>query len=223
MNDHQIERAAMIPDAAVESIRKLYPFPRNKQSEMAAVRRALERLVQGERDGSAMSKGDAIIYLRGRIEAAAASFYGREKKFTPHLTTFLNQSRYLKGEELIAPENLADAIVVLKCYPGIKFSDANYQVHLPVLKVIDQIIKQYGEGSVEYLRERVTLFAECVAEWDAADLQYLPGPIKFFKEERYAQDDRHWRRNPPKGYGAEREQIQRIVGAMGRDKVPGIA
>lgn len=167
-----------------------------------------------------MELGNAIAFLRIHLAEASRSMYGREKKYVPHLTTFLNQSRYLVTASVEAPPNLAEAIDILKLYPGVVVEDSAYQVHLPVLRVIDSHIDFYkathGAAAASYIRQRVFRYAECVAKWDSSELQYVPNPMKFFQERRYEQPDSRWERKPAQGFGAERQQIDRLVSGMGR-------
>ena len=207
------------PDVVCESIRKPYPHPRDKKTEMAAVRRTLDRLCAGELDGEPMAPQAAIAFLREKVEGAAELFYGREKKFVPHLTTYLNQSRYLKTETTELPQNLEEAMSILKLYPGISVHDVDVQSHLPVLKVIDAHIEYYkathGAAAASFIRQRVFRFAECVAKWSEQEYQYIPNPMKFFGERRYEWPDSRYSRKAPTGYEAERQQIHRVAATVG--------
>lgn len=202
----------IFPPVAVESIRRSYIWLRRKESEELAIRKALDRLVQGE-TGEAMTPADAITFLRSRIVEARQSFVGRERKFTPHLTTYLNQRRYLVVDRLPPPENLGDAISILSCYPTIPEVDVD--AHMPVLRVIaahiDYLQPTHGAAAASYIRTRTLRFAEIVHRWPEGEMQFIPGADRFFKERRYEQDERHWVRTAKAGFESERDQLHRIV------------
>jgi hypothetical protein len=205
------------PEIAIESIRKLYPYPRKKPVEQRRIHEALGRIVAGEIDGQPRSPADAIAFLRERTQGARRMLLGREKKFIPHASTFFHQSRYLRSAVLAeeVPVRLEEALGILRCYPNVVIRGRDLEAHLAVLRVIDACLAELGPTrggqAAAYLRERVERYAACVARWDPADLQYLPGAIRFFKERRYEQNPQHWDRKPPSGYAAERAQLQRLT------------
>ena len=200
------------PDVAIEALRKIFPFPRAKAAEMKCLRATLERLTQGEADGKPMNPQEALTYLREKMAAAGMALVGRERRFCPHLTTWLNGRRYLTPT-LPPPANLEEAIGILECYPGITVVDV--EAHMPVLRVLDAHLDYlrptHGAAAASYLRTRTLRYAEIVERWPTADLQFVPSPLKFFKERRYEQDPRRWERNPANGFQSEREQLTRLL------------
>jgi hypothetical protein len=211
MNDLHV--ADPYPEVLLDSLRKAYPHPRNRKAEILALRKTLDRLVQGETDGKAMSTEAAVAFLRTRLEEARQAFSLRSKAFTPHLSTFLNQRRYLRVQSAEVPENLEDAISILSCYPTVAAVDVD--AHMPALRVIDEHIKYlratHGSAAASYIRQRTIRFAECVAKWPDGESQFIPGADKFFKERRYEQPESLWVRTPKAGFESERAQLARIM------------
>jgi hypothetical protein len=202
----------LYPEVALDAIRRPFPFPRSRKLELVAVRKALDRLVQGE-TGTPMSPQEAVTYLRGRTEAAKAALAGREKRHTPHLTTWLNGRRYLSVTPQETPDNLEEAISVLSCYPTITTVDVD--AHMPILKIIDQHIEYWrathGAAAASYLRQRTHRYAEIVARWPREDLQFVPNPLRWFTERRYEQRDELWERTPKSGFESERSRLHLIA------------
>ena len=200
------------PEVAIESLRKIFPYPRNRKLELVCVYKTLERLVQGE-TGSPMTPAEAVTYLRGRLEIAATALAGRAKKFTPHLTSYLNGRKYLTTAPPETPKNLEDAISVLACYPTITTVDVD--AHMPILKIIDQHIEYWrathGAAAASYLRQRTMRYAELVARWPPGESQFIPGADKWFRERRYEQREDLWVRTAKTGFESERAQLQRIM------------
>lgn len=200
------------PDVVLEALRKLFPYPRAKANEMKCLRATLERLTQGEADGKPMNPQEAIAYLREKMAAAGQALAGREKRYVPHLTTWLNGRRYLTPT-LPPPANLEEAIGILACYPTI--TEVDVQAHMPVLRIIDENLRYlqatHGSAAASYMRTRTLRFAECVQRWPSGEMQFVPGADKFFKERRYAQDERFWNRNQANGFQSEREQLSRLL------------
>jgi hypothetical protein len=200
------------PLVAIESIRLIFPYPRNRKLELVCVHKTLERLVQGE-TGSPMTPVEAITYLRGRLEVAKVAFAGRAKAYTPHLTSYLNGRRYLATLPQETPKNLEDAVSILACYPTVIAVDV--QAHIAVLQVIGELIEftraTHGAAATSYIRQRVARYRELVSRWPTDQIQYVPSPEKFFRERRHEQPDRMWERTPKNGYQSEREQIARIM------------
>lgn len=206
----QVESA--YPPAAVDSIRRSYLHLRKKGAEETAIRKALDRLVQSE-TGKPMTPEDAIAFLRSRVFEARQAFAGREKMYVPHLTTYLNQRRYLVVAQLPPPENLEDAVSILGCYPTITAVDVD--AHMGILRVIashiDYLKPTHGSAAASYIRTRTLRFAEIVNRWPAEEMQFIPGADRFFKERRYEQDERHWVRTAKSGFESERQQLQRVI------------
>lgn len=206
------------PEAAVESIRKIYPTRKSRAAEQERIRQALDRIVGGEIDGKPRTPEQAIAFLREKVTEARATLSLRERKYIPHLTTWLHQSRYLRTLPEAVPANLEEAITILQCYPGIASTDwdaKKVEAHMAALRLIDEHIRYltptHGQAAASYLRTRVIRYAECVARWPSQDLQYVPGVMKWFGEQRYGQHERHWDRTPANGYASEREQLQRLA------------
>lgn len=200
------------PEVAIESIRRSYLFLRQKKAEVAAIRKALDRLVVGE-TGKGMSPEEAITFLRSRVVEARQSFVNRTKAFTPHLSTYLNQRRYLRVNIAEPLESIEDAVSILACYPNITSVDID--AHMPILRIIDEHCKYlratHGSAAASYIRTRTIRFAECVKKWPDADMQFVPGPMKFFKERRYEQHERTWTRAAPNGFQSERDQLSSLI------------
>jgi hypothetical protein len=201
------------PDVAIEALRRLFPHPRAKQAEMKCLRATLGRLVQGEVDGSPKTPQEAIAYLREKLAEAAQALTCREKRFTPHLTTWLNGRRYLTPT-LPPPANLEDAISILACYPTI--TEVDIDAHMPILRVIDEHCRYlettHGSAAASYIRTRTLRFAECVARWPSTDLQFIVSPLRFFKERRYEQRDDLWVRHATaNNFQSERDQLSRLL------------
>lgn len=206
-----LQSPEMFPDVAIEAIRKPYPHPRKKRDEMNAVRRALDRLVQGE-SGKPMSPEDAIAFLRSKTDEARRTFACRSKAYTPHLTTWMNQRKYLTNA-LPTPEHMDDAISILVAYPTITVVDVD--AHMGILRVIDEHIRYlsptHGTAAASYIRTRTFRYAECVAKWPAEEIQFVPNPLKWFNERRYEQHEKWWTRTAANGFQSERDQLLRIV------------
>lgn len=205
------------PGVVVEAIYMAYPRKKgSKPKSLESIRKALDRIASGEIDGQGRAPADAIYFLRQKTDEARRELFGRLSQFIPYATTYYNQSRYLRREEKYVPDALGECKLILETYPGVKVSAANLDAHMPVLKIIDGCIRglkaSKGDAAASYIRQRVFRFAECVSKWPEEDMQYLPGPAKFFSEGRYEQHERHWTRKPVADFGSEREQLRRILG-----------
>lgn len=205
------------PDVVVATVYAAYPRKKgSKPKGLESIRRALDRIMAGEIDGQARTQSEAIYYLRQKTDEARSEMFERMAQFVPHATTYYNQSRYLRKPEKYVPEALVDCRTILNTYPGITVTSSNIDAYMPVLKIIDGCLRglksSKGDAAASYIRQRVVRFAECVAKWPKEDLQYVPGPAKFFREGRYEQHERHWDRKSNGGFGAEREQLGRILG-----------
>jgi hypothetical protein len=73
---------------------KLYPRKVGRRKALTAIRHAIERLVAGE-SGTKMKKSKAIAELSKAVSLYSTSNDARRGPFTPHGTTWFNQSRYL--------------------------------------------------------------------------------------------------------------------------------
>jgi len=204
--------------AAVETIYKAYPRKKQHATALASIQMALDRIVAGEIDGKPRTKEEAIFYLRDAATEARSMMFNRESRHIPYPSTWFNQSRYLRNALTEVPKDLTDCVEILNAYPnGIKVVPSNLDTYMPLLRVISECIEclhsTHGEAAASYIRIRVIRFAECVARWPEADLQYVPGPMKFFKERRYDNDPRTWECQPQNGYRSERDQLHRVVGS----------
>ena len=204
------------PEVTLNSLRKPYPFPRSKPAELLSLRKALNRLTQGERDGKEMAPEEAIAFLRSRIELAAQQLAGKAKGFTPHLTTWLNQSRYLRsGAVLLAdPQKTGDAMRILSAFPWRTGMPRNTEHLAPLLADIERGIEElrviHGDAAPAWMLRQVQKFAQIVAAMSDEARQWMPGARKFFEEQKWRLDDRHWDRRPAVGYQSERAQMARV-------------
>lgn len=206
-------------DVTVESIRKCYSPLRKKAEEHKSIRQALDRIVAGEIDGQPRTQEEAIAYLRAKCAEAKIMMSGRERQYIPHLTTYLNQMRYLRQgmNEVAPPEELNEAITILQAYPRIPqdWGPKQLESYMGILRVIDEHIRYlkatHGAAAASYIRTRTMRFAECVKRWSEEDQQFIPGPIKFFAERRYEQSEQLWNRKAVNNFESEREQIRRII------------
>lgn len=205
------------PDVVVETIYSAYPRKKgSKPKGLESIRKALDRIVAGEIDGQPRTPAEAIYFLRQATDEARREMFGRMSQFVPHVTTYYNQSRYVRKQEKYVPEALGECRSILNAYPGVHVTSSNIDAYMPVLKIIDGCIRglkvRQGDAAASYIRQRVVRFAECVAKWPDDEHQYIPGPAKFFSEGKYEQHERHWTRKAANGFGAEREQLGRIMG-----------
>lgn len=198
------------PQAALESIYKLYPRPENRKAAIQRIEEALSRIVSGEIDGAPRTQQEAILYLRERTEAARQEFAGREKRFIPHPTTWYGNRRYLRTRTESIPKNLLVCVDILSCYPfmpdGQKIA-ADLQAFLPQLSAVEKAVNQVGS---EELLKKVCLFAHHVSEWPKDDLRFVPGALRWFSESRFQQDEQQWIRKAENSWEAGRQQIARV-------------
>jgi hypothetical protein len=195
------------------SVYVIYPNKQDRKTSLKRIEEALNRICDGEIDGKPRTQPEALDFLRKKTEEARVAFYGREKKWIPHSTTFYRQARYLRPdappEDL--PTQLEACINVLACYPMQPTQTAiraEIKAFLPALKAIDKVLKTIP---LLDLMKRVRLYKECVADWAKDDLKYVPNPTRFFSERRYEQDDSQWRRKSTPTYEDERNQIRRVL------------
>ena len=204
------------PNPTLMSIYVVYPNKQNRGKSLERIREALNRICAGEIDGKPRTQEEAVAFLRERTEEARRFFYGREKHWVPHSTTWFHQSRYLRphveGGEV--PENLEACVQILAAYPttpGVPTVRANVNSFLPALRAIDAILKS-ETISFEDLLRRVKLYRDCVSEWPKDDLKYIPNPRRWFDEHRFEQSEDQWRRKPSiANYQSERNQVLRLV------------
>lgn len=201
--------------AALMSVYVIYPNKKDRKTSLTRIEEALNRICEGEIDGKPRTQAEALAFLRQKTEEARVAFYGREKKWIPHSTTWMNQSRYLRpnAEPEDLPTQLEACINVLASYPMQPTQTAiraEIKAFLPALKAIDKVLKTVAFLD---LHKRVKLYRECVAEWPKDDLKYVPNPKRWFDEQRFSQDDSQWRRKTTPTYENERDQIRRVLNA----------
>lgn len=206
----------ILPDPVLLSIYNLFPRKADRKRALQEIGLALDRISQGEIDGSPRTAEEAISYLRQKTTEAAAELGGREAKWIPMPSTWFHQSRYLrveKHEEL--PANLESCIAILALYPNSPSQAnirANVKAFMPALGAISKAVAGLmPQDAVEWLSKRTAMYAGCVAAWPKEDLQYVPSPKRWFEESRFARDERTWVRNRPASYHQEREQIRRLL------------
>ena len=221
MTDQLFPTSEVWPESTVESVYKLYPRKDAKPEAIRRIREALDRICNGEIDSAPRTKEQAVAYLRQRVDDCRQQFACREKKMIPMMSTWLNQSRYLRkpsDQNLCkswTPARTKNALDILRAYP--KQSAVGYEdldAIAPMLAAIDKCLvdldHKYGDSAWTYLMGRVETYAKCVATWPQADLQFVPNALRWFNERRYVQDEKYWQRTG-NGYSAEREQVQRII------------
>jgi hypothetical protein len=204
------------PEPVLESLYKAYPRKGDKKRCMSELIAALERICAGEIDGTGRNEREAIEYLRRQICAANAQMGSREKKFIPLLTTWLHQSRYLRSA---MPVELAEismrAIAILALYPKMPSQEViakNAAAYFPAIVAIEQCLAHQPASYDEYLAERVALYSFWVSQWPKEDLQYVPGPARWFNERRFEQDESQWRRTRGQSWQDDRDQVRRVLG-----------
>jgi hypothetical protein len=205
------------PPVLLTSLRRTWPhYGRgNAAGALEALRVALIRLTEGEGEGTPISAEAAVLFLRRKIELARVEFAGRDKKYVPHLQSWLNGRRYLAATPQETPKNLEDAISILGCYPNVEVKPWALNPWMPVLQLIDDQIKflqqTHGAAAASFIRVRVNRFAELYRRWPDEERQFLPGVRKFFEEQRWNHDERTWVRTPKAGFQSERAQLTRLV------------
>ena len=201
--------------AALMSVYVAYPNKQDRKTSLKRIEEALNRICDGEIDGQPRTQQQALEWLRQKTEEARVGYYGRERKWIPHSTTWYNQSRYLRPEikDETLPEQLEACINILSCYPkmpGQPAIRANIQSFLPALHSIDRALRTVPMAE---LTARTKLYRKCVEEWPREELKYVPGAKRWYDESRWQQDESLWQRKPVGGYQDERSQIARILGS----------
>lgn len=82
----------------VEAIYKTYPRKVGKRAALRAIQNAVQRLIDGE-SGSLMQWRQAEAFLASKSSEYANSIAGSRGVFTPHPSTWFNESRYLDDPE----------------------------------------------------------------------------------------------------------------------------
>jgi len=208
------------PLVAVESIYKVYPRKTGKPKALESIRKSLDRIAGGEVDGTTRSVEQSVTYLRDRTAAFAQAVSTRPPKSIPHPTTFYNQSRYIRRENLPLPKELATCKAILCEYPGIHVDDTNVDAFGDMLRLIEQEVEflrpTHGPMAGKFLQWRVQTFASCVSIWPESEVRFIPNAKTFFSERRYMQDERFWSRTEQlSGYEADRAQAGRIHRPVG--------
>jgi hypothetical protein len=85
-------------DSKIESVYSVYPRKVGKRTALRAIQFALTRLHDGEFHDKPMTWEDAFAFLFAKTKQYADSPAGNRGEFTPHPSTFFNQSRYLDHE-----------------------------------------------------------------------------------------------------------------------------
>lgn len=207
----------MIPEPTLLSLYAAYPRKTGRKQTLPKLAEALERISQGEIDGAPRTEAEAVTWLRERIDTFRLEVAGREERFIPHMTTWLNRRRYLRTEKTEEmPKRLEVCVAVLAMYPKMPTQEhiaQNVASFLPGLNAIDRCIAGQPASFVEYLGERVATYAFHVSRWPQAELQYVPSPQRWFSERRFEQHEQLWIRSVPAGYEQERAQVKRLLGS----------
>jgi hypothetical protein len=209
------------PESVLLSIYNAYPRRTGRPAALKRIAEALDRICQGEIDGSPRTQAEAIEFLRVKTEEARRQMGAREAKFIPHFATFLHQRRYLRPEVATAiaqPKRLQACIDILSEYPMIKrrtVSDEP-QTFMTALMAIDKALEQMEQrqppvNCVRRLKSRTEIYAMAVKQWPVEDLKFVPNPVKWFSEARYEQPEQSWQRKPVNGYEQERDQLRNIT------------
>jgi hypothetical protein len=220
---------AQHPESVLLSIYNAYPRKTGRPAALKRIREALDRIAEGEIDGSPRTQAEAIEFLRVKTEEARRQMGAREAKFIPHFATFLHQRRYLRPEVAIAveqPKRHWDCIQILAEYPAMPNDRAiadNLIAFLPALNAIDRALGVM-EGrllgftqadkaihAARRLKSRTGLYAMAVKEWPAEDLKYVPNPARWYSEGRFDQNEQLWQRKPTNGYEQERAQLNNLL------------
>lgn len=211
------------PESVLLSIYNAYPRKTGRPQAIKRIREALDRICQGEIDGQSRTQAEAIEFLRMKTEEARQQLGAREKKFIPHMATFLHQRRYLRPDvaTIKKPKRFYVCIVILSQYPNMpdqrKILDEP-EPFMMALAAIDKSLahmeRTSGQGAIHCQRRlasRTQLYAMAVKEWPVEDLKFIPNPVKWYSEGRYEQPEASWSRQPNHGFGEEREQLKRIL------------
>jgi hypothetical protein len=83
---------------SVEDVYREYPRKVGKRAALASISKAVTRVISGEYSNVLDSHG-ALEILLGRTKQFAVSSAGQAGEFTPHPSTWFNQSRYLDDDK----------------------------------------------------------------------------------------------------------------------------
>jgi hypothetical protein len=217
------------PEPLLISIYKAYPRPTGRPAALKRIREALDRICAGEIDGAPRTQVEAIDFLRTKTEEARVQMGAREKKFIPHVTTWLHQRRYLRvtlAQAAEMPKRLKACVRILALYPkmpGINVLTDRVEAFLPALNAINKALESMEENPLRvgyskeeanaeaYLMDRTALYRDSVSTWSPEELQFVPNPKRWYEEMRYEQDPAIWQRRAVNGFEQERQQLQRLV------------
>lgn len=202
------------PAPVLLSLYNAFPRRTGRARALDELQAALDRIASGEIDGQPRTAEEAIAFLRERIDQFRTEMVGREKKHIAHPSTYLHQSKYLRTTVALAPpKRLTVCAEILAMYPKMparEYIEAKPDAFLPALHAIETLIDGQPASFVQYLAERTSLYAFRVSRWAPEDLQYVPGPGRWFGERRFEHDERQWQRNAGVGYQEQRDQLQRL-------------
>lgn len=208
------DEPAQFPEAALDSIYKLYPRKENRKMALKRINEALNRISMGEIDGKPRTIAEAVTFLRAKTEEARQEYAGRDEKWIPHPSTYFHGRRYLRVElQRELPDNLGLCIGILSSYPLMPSAEhigKDPKSFLPALLAIDKAINDVGAGP---LLTAVCRYAYCVMQWPVEDRQFVPSAKRFFDERRFEQSESQWQRRTFNGYEKERSQIKRVLEA----------
>lgn len=218
------------PESVLLSIYNAYPRKTGRPAALKRITEALDRICQGEIDGSPRTQAEAIEFLRVKTAEARKQMGAREKKFIPHMATWLHQRRYLRPEVAaseVMPQRLVDCIWILSVYPtmpSVGNIRDNVSAFLPALNAIDKALEGMevgldgsrglqisAENAKRRLQSRTELYAMAVKQWPVEDLKFVPNPVKWYAESRFEQNEQSWQRQSTNGYVQEREQLGRVL------------
>ena len=217
------------PESVLLSIYNAYPRRTGRPAALKRIREALDRICDGEIDGSQRTQAEAIEFLRMKTGEARRLMGAREQKFIPHFATFLHQRRYLRpvNPDELLPTRLEAAIEILAEYPtmpAVKQIKDNLPAFTPALNAIDKALAAMekkleshhtyclAQNAARRLKSRTELYAMAVKEtWPIEDLKFVPNPVKWYSESRFDQNESAWRRQPANGYEQERDQLRNIT------------
>jgi hypothetical protein len=216
------------PESVLLSIYNAYPRKTGRPAALKRINEALNRICQGEIDGSPRTQAEAIEFLRVKTEEARRQMGARIQKNIPHPATFYNGRRYLRPEltAIVAqPKRMQACIEILAEYPNIDrhaLIDST-DVYLPALNAIDKALERMekklesqhtyclAQNAARRLKSRTELYAMAVKQWPVEDLKYVPNPVKWYSESRFEQNEQSWQRQPTNDYVSERQQLGRVL------------
>jgi hypothetical protein len=215
------------PDSVLLSIYNAYPRRTGRPAALKRINEALNRICQGEIDGSPRTQAEAIEFLREKTEEARQQMAGREQNWIPHPSTYYHQSRYLRpkiDQALKKPHRLSACIIILAKYPtGPSRAKIEGDIHffMPALIAIDKALEsmeqhQPPNNCARRLESRTELYAMAVKQWPVEDLKFVPNPTRWFSEEKYEQPAESWRRQPAYDHVQGREQLGRVFDELSK-------